>query len=137
MKLVNTAPPYDEIVLPPGLIWTDELTWTPVTSTYSYSLDGSLFVEQSRKLSGRPITLESQEDMGWVTRETVLALQSIAATIGSTMMLHLEKPPDTRVFRVAMMTEGSPISSLPIKRIPQFDPKDWFSLTLRLIEVPV
>ena len=48
------------LALPSGLVWTDELTWTPVVQSSEYSLTGALLLEISTQLAGRPITLTGQ-----------------------------------------------------------------------------
>ena len=71
MRLVDQTS-LAEIALPNDLLWVDEFKWTPVSSTGSYSLAGSLIIEQGVKLAGRPITLEPPElEMAWVARATV------------------------------------------------------------------
>ena len=47
------------ITLPGDLEWIDEFSWSPVGQQVDVTLGGSLIVEESAQLAGRPITLRT------------------------------------------------------------------------------
>lgn len=65
--------------LPNDLIWTDELTWSPVTQKKGYSIEGALFLDRFVRLAGRPITLVGNERRSWVRRSLLQELQAWAS----------------------------------------------------------
>lgn len=135
MRLVNLATSAS-VVLPHDLLWSDEFSWSPVVTNISYTLPGSLVVESSKKLSGRPITLQSQlDDMGWVKRSDVLTLLNWAAIENQQFRLDLEYSTDSRQFTVIFDQSNSPILANPVKGFPSHASDDWFRLTLKFIEV--
>ena len=136
MKLIDIGSSV-EIKLSNSLHWTDEMQWSPVVSNVQYSLTGALLIESAVKQSGRPISLAPPDnDMGWAPRSTVMLLRDWAATADRRMTLVLEYPNDTRQFTVRFRhQEGSVIEAKPVKGFPEHNPDDWFSLSLKLIEV--
>lgn len=122
----------DSITLPDDLWWADEIAWSPVEQSAEYSLQGSLVVEEAVKLAGRPITLAGHERRAWVRRSTVLALMALAATPGKEMVLTL----DDRTFNVIFRRgEGPPIEAESLTLMSAPDDNDWYTLTLRLMEI--
>ena len=120
------------IELPDDLEWTDEFSWTPVEQSLSYSATGSLFIQESTKQAGRPITLQGAEDMGWITRDTAEALQTLKDASGTEMTLELS---DGRTFTVMFMQE-SPIEISPLRRGAFFGADDYFKInSIKLMEV--
>jgi hypothetical protein len=135
MRLVDQTS-LAEIALPNDLLWVDEFKWTPVSSTGSYSLAGSLIIEQGVKLAGRPITLEPPElEMAWVSRTTVHALKEAASLPDRKFKLLLEYPTDSREFLVVFAPDTDPIEASPVKGFPGHADGDWFRVSLKLIEV--
>ncbi len=65
--------------LPNDLIWTDELTWSPLTQKKGYSIEGSLILDRFVRLAGRPITLVGNERRSWVRRSLLQELQAWAS----------------------------------------------------------
>lgn len=122
----------DGISLPDDLRWVDETDWTPVEQSTEYSLAGSLIVEASTKQAGRPITLDGYDGDVWVARSTVLALQALAAVAGKEMDLELWGNTYTVMFRHG---EGSPVAAEPVVLISPPGDNDWYTLTLRLMEI--
>ena len=127
------------ITLPGDLQWVDEMTPWKVVQVYENTLTGALLVSESGKLAGRPITLQSGADFGWVQRSVVLALQDLAAVAnGPVMTLSLPDYPigsGTRDFSVRFRRDTGAIESAQLKhRIPPA-PDDWYSLVLRLMQV--
>ncbi|QNK69190.1 hypothetical protein [Variovorax sp. PAMC26660] len=65
--------------LPNDLIWTNELTWSPISQRAGYSIEGALIVDRFKRLSGRPITLVGNEKRSWTRRSVLQSLQAWAA----------------------------------------------------------
>lgn len=126
------------IELPEDLEWVDELTSWAVAQSEEYSLTGALIIQRSKRLAGRPITLQSGGNFGWATRETIEALKALDELAESTPMT-LEMsiyPTGTQTFSVQFRRGESPaIESAQRKhRLPP-TPDEYCSLVLRLIEV--
>jgi len=77
------------LTLPDALDWVDELTWSPVEQTRTYTTTGALLIEEATKQAGRPITLQGSQDTTWCTRALVLTLREWASTPGVVMSLVL------------------------------------------------
>lgn len=118
------------LALPGDLIWTDEFQWNPVERATEYAVTGALVVDVGERLAGRPITLESMDDGGWVSRTTLLALYSMAGDPDLTMVL---THGDGRTFNVTFAEP--PFEAEQV--VAYSDPvgTTWYQLTLRLIEV--
>ncbi len=134
MRLIDQVT-FQELALPNDLLWTDELSWTPVMATNTYTLTGSLIIEQGVRQAGRPITLQAEPDMAWVTRTTVETLRAWSAIAGRRFKLVLEYPTDVRQFLVVFRHDGDPIAANPVKGFPEHRPDDWFRVSLKFLEV--
>ncbi|MFO7582113.1 hypothetical protein, partial [Guyparkeria sp.] len=95
----------DTITLPGDLEWTDEFDWTPVEQSHEPSLTGALIIDESARLTGRPVTLSGGENFGWITRDTVEALY-LLLTPGRVMTLTLA---DARTLSVTWRHGDGPI----------------------------
>ena len=121
----------DEINLPRGMVWVDELDWSPVEASTEYSITGALVVQVAERQAGRPITLQGEENAGWIRRDVLLAVRALAATPGDIFTLTLA---DSRSFSV-MFAPGNPITARPVAR-PELPPDTYpYVATVRLIEV--
>ncbi len=135
MKLIDQTT-FAEVSLPNGLLWQDEFDWTPVVSSKSYTLTGSLVIESGLKQAGRPFTLSaSKPDEGWVTRATSQTLLDWAAIPDRVFKLVFEYPTDARQFTVRFDHSADSIKSTPVKGFPSHNAGDWFSVSLKLIGV--
>lgn len=133
MKLIDQVT-LAEIQLPNSLLWKDEFDWTPVAATGKYSLGGSFIVQAGTKLSGRPITLEPMEDMGWVSRAKLATLYAAASIPKRKFTLALEYPDDTREFTVWFAPVANPVEAKPVKGFPEHSPDSWYSIKLQFIQ---
>lgn len=129
------------ITLPEDLHWVDELTPWKVSQVIEYSLTGAMIIQESAKLAGRPITLQSGtaggSAYGWATREQVEALQALEATAGGANMT-LSVPTHeaaNRTYTVRFRRDTAAIEAAQIKIVLPPAPTDWYSLVLRLIVV--
>lgn len=78
------------LTLPPDLMWVDELSWTPVTSSQEFGTEGSQFIDMSVKKAGRPISLKAEdEEHSWILRSTMLSLQTFSAMADKTLTLSI------------------------------------------------
>jgi hypothetical protein len=128
------------IDLPADLNWSDEFTAWKVGQAISTSLTGARIVQESALQTGRPITLESQQDgRNWVavvSLEVLRALQALEAVPRSTPML-LTVPAHnsgSRTFNVLWRrSDGAALEAKPIKFIAPASDGDFFAITLRLM----
>ncbi len=119
--------------LPDDLLWTDEHAWTAAVAAVSYSLTGALIVETAKRQKGRPITLASAPDMGWMTRATLNTLYGWAEAPGKQFELTLA---DGRLFTVAFRHHEPPtIDAEPVTGFAARNDGNFYKATLRLIEV--
>lgn len=131
---MSTVFTLDDIELPGDLEWIDEFDWSPVAAQTEVTLGGSLLVEESAQLAGRPITLRTGQAgstlWGVVPRSTVLALQALANTPRDTpMTLTL---PDERTFDVLFRHTELAVEARPQRHVWPPEDTDLYLLTLRL-----
>ena len=120
----------DNISLPPSLNWVDRDNWQPVAQTARQTLDGGLAVFHQPLTSGRQITLISTEYSGWVDRQTLDALQSMAGEPGSIHTLVFGSESFTVLWR---HNDPPAIQAEPLVARSSHDPGDWFRVTLKFI----
>ena len=66
MKLIRLATS-ETVPLEDGFLWSDEFSWKPIEQTQAYAMDGTLHIQEGKKKSGRPITLQPADpEMGWI-----------------------------------------------------------------------
>ena len=118
----------DALPLPSGLTWTDRDDWQPVAQTARPTLDGGLAVFHRPLLAGRPITLTSSETSGWVSRQTLDALQALASEPGSLHTLALGDESFTVLWR---HNDPPALQAEPLVARLNPDPGDWFRVTLK------
>lgn len=118
--------------LPRGLVWVDEHDWTEAEQSTEYSITGALLVDAQAKDGGRPITLQAEDDAGWLRRDTLAALRALANVPGATYTLTLA---DGREFTV-LFAPGAPITAHPIGRPELPGTHHPYVATVRLIEAP-
>lgn len=126
------------VTLPGDMQWIDEFRWSAVSQQIEVTTGGSLLVEESAQLAGRPITLEGRMDgsIGFAlpVRSVIAALQAMAdAPLVAPMTLALA---DGRSFSVRFRYgDGVPVEAAPIKHIVPAEDTDLYTLTLRLMQV--
>jgi hypothetical protein len=84
--------------LPADLAWTDELSWSAVEQTQTYTTTGALLIEEAIRQAGRPYTLEGSEDRAWCERSLVLALRAWADVAGTVLVLTIRGTPRNVTF---------------------------------------
>lgn len=112
--------------------WPDEFAWSKVVAGSSYTLTGSLVLDQATRTAGRPITLASSDNAGWINRAGLKQL-AIWRDAGTALALTLRG--------AAFVVRFDPAATNPIEaqQVMKFsDPADtdWYAATLHLIEVP-
>lgn len=117
--------------IPRGMVWVDELDWHAVEKSQTYSITGALIFDIGVKQAGRTITLQAEEEAGWITRATLMTLRAQAAEPGQVFELTLA---DGRVFAV-QFAAGDPIQARPIARPELPSDAHPYIATVRLIEV--
>lgn len=128
----------DDITLPGDMLWTDEFRWSPVAQQVDVTTGGSMLVEESAQLAGRPITLVANrgDDGGyvWLERSTLVALQALCnAPLDDAILLTLH---DGRTFNVRFRYgDGAPVEADPVQQIAPYIDSDAYTLTLRLMQV--
>lgn len=100
------------LVLPQGLRWEDEHSWTPTGQAMDYSLTGALIVQESSKQAGRPITLVGGIRWAWLTRAELRDLADALSPVDAILTLTLH---DNRQFQVRPRRDGDgPIQAYPL-----------------------
>jgi hypothetical protein len=92
----------DTLALPAGLKWSDEFAWAPTAQSTAYGLTGSLLVQESTRLAGRPLTLSGGNPWAWIARADLLTLRAALASTGEHTVTLL----DGRRFTVIPRHEG-------------------------------
>ena len=121
------------LALPEDLYWNDENSWAPVEQAIERSISGALIVSSATRVAGRPITL-TPEDQGsaWMLRSVLDTLRTWAAVPGREMVLTLRGTTYNVIFR---HHDGQAIEAAPIKHCNDVQPTDFYTVTLRFMEV--
>ena len=119
------------VELPRGMLWVDEFAWSAVQKGVDRSITGVQIIDVSAKLEGRPITLQGTESQGWISRATLLAVQTLANNPEGEYDLVLA---DGRSFRVQFAPDA-PLEAQPISRPELPATTHPYVATLRLITV--
>jgi len=123
------------LTLPEALIWSDELSWSPVVQSVSYSIEGALVIDRLVRQAGRPITLEGNASRAWVERGTLRQLQAWAAQAGETVLILILRDAAYRViFDVSQ--DGGAVTGEPVMAWDTpADGDDYFNIKLKFLEV--
>lgn len=131
----------NNIELPGDMRWPNEMDWSPVGQAQTYSIDGTLIIEENGATGGRPITLESIDEGGNprklvapLTRLQVIQLKALEVDFASgPWVLILE---DLREFTVRFdFSRGAAVTAVPVKHIVPFVDADLYIATIRMIQV--
>lgn len=122
----------DSVVLPDGLVWSDEFAAQAVAQTVRRTLDGSVVVFYGQHSGGLPITLESEPDAGWLTRTQVEALKLRADSPGGVYSLELRG----QTFQVMFRHHEPPaFEAKPLVALATPQPGNFYLATLKLMTV--
>lgn len=120
------------IAIPRGMLWIDEHDWLPVQKEKSYSCEGALMLDVGVKQAGRAITLQGEDDAGWIELSVLNQIYALASQPADTHLLVLA---DGREFDVQFDAVDDAISARRIGR-PELPKADWpFVATFKLITV--
>ena len=124
------------LALPDDLLWSDEHTWSPVVSSVSYLITGSLLVQSATRQAGRDITLVGAADMAWVTRSVVNVLRDWAALPLDLVTGRFELTlMDGRILTVAFRHADGAIEAEPVTGFPARNDNDFYRITLKLMQI--
>ena len=124
------------LTLPDDLLWSDEHSWSPVASSVSYLITGSLLVQSATRQAGRSITLVGAPDMAWVTRAVVNVLRQWAALPLADVAGRFELTLlDSRMFTVAFRHADGAIEAEPVKGFPARSDTDFYRIALQLMQI--
>jgi hypothetical protein len=117
--------------IPRGMVWADEHNWLPVEKDMEYSLTGALLVDAAVRQAGRPITLQADDNAGWIERGVLQDLRALASVPDAT---YLFTHADGREFTV-MFSPDDPLQAVPVGRPELPADTNPYIATVRLIEV--
>ena len=123
------------VPLEDGFLWSDEFDWKPIEQNQERALNGSLIIQEGKKLSGRPITLTADTNMAWLKRHIVSQLKDWSALQDEQFTLVFEYPHDARQFNVIFNHADTAMEAKPVKDIPTVSEDDYYRVTLKFLEV--
>jgi hypothetical protein len=120
------------VVLPKRIPWVDQFSFSPATHAARRTLGGKLVLHTSPLHGGRPITLSTQEDQGWVPYSQVLQLQALSEAVDTVYNLQIGSETFEVVFR---HSEPPAFEATPLipRTVPSAD--DWFKVTMKFLTV--
>ncbi|THF61538.1 hypothetical protein E6C76_20100 [Pseudothauera nasutitermitis] len=118
------------IAIPEDVWWTDEFAWSALAQENDTGLTGALIIHQGLRTEGRPITLTSNTNGGWVPRGTVLALHAQRALPDTRLTLTLA---DGREFTV-MHDLTREFEAAPVRPACDMTNATNYRITLPLIQ---
>lgn len=118
--------------IPRGMVWVDEFSWLAVQKDKEYSTTGALLLDVGVKKAGRPITLQAEEGAGWISRDVLMQVMTLANQPLATHSLVLA---DGRVFDVQFDADDEAISAAPIGRPELPNGGQRYYATFKLITV--
>ena len=135
MKLIRLST-LETVPLEDGFLWSDEFSWKVIEQTQAYAMDGSLIIQEGKKKSGRPITLQpADQEMGWVKLRELRTVLEWSKLQGENFKLQFEQPHDSRQFTVKFNHQDGALEATPVKGIPAVSLDDYFNVTLRFTEL--
>ena len=118
--------------LPDGLRWDDEFSWSETAQNVGYLVSGAALVEESQKLSGRPVTLVGGRRWAWMQRVDVEALHAALTAPGAQFTLTLH---DGRQFTVIPRHSGdAALVTTPLPIVSESGPADPVSSSQYVVE---
>ena len=120
------------ITLPDDLEWVVEFDWDTVRQDVQPTFGGGIVVSENTVSAGRLITLVSGDNI-WVTKLVLLQVYTMLNNSDKQMTLTL---PDARTFTVMFKRDdGKPIEAKPVWRKTTQTTTDYYTLTIKLMEV--
>ena len=135
MKLIRLATS-ETVPLEDGFLWPDEFSWKAIEQTQNYAIDGSLVIQEGKKKSGRPITLQpADQEMGWIKLRELRTVLEWSKLQNELFQLQFEQPHDNRQFTVKFNYQDGALEADPVKGIPAVSLDDYYNVTLRFTEL--
>lgn len=120
------------LTLNPDLLWSDEDNWHPVQQNVQRTITGALDVQVAAMNTGRPITLESEDDSSaWMSSSAVVQLRNWAAVPGQVLILTLRNETRNVIFR----HQDGGLEARPVVHYRDRTPTDWYLCVVRLMEI--
>jgi hypothetical protein len=114
------------------LLWSDEANWNPVQQTANRTITGANVIQIGTMLSGRPITLEPEDDRSApTTREVVDQLRNWAAVPGKEMTLTIGGVEYLVIFR----HQDGGFEAKKWIHYDDVEPTDIYLVVIRLMEI--
>lgn len=134
MRLIRKLT-HETVSLEDGFLWSDEFDWKPIEQKLERSITGAAIIQEGRKQSGRPITLNPADDgMGWIKLRDLRKVQAWSV-LHEQFTLEFEWPHDMRQFEVIFNHEAGALEAKPVKGIPAISLDDYLNVTLRFLEL--
>ena len=76
------------LTLPDQMMWTDQYAWSPAAGQAQRTIAGGLALFTQSLTKGRPITLEAQDGVAWLTQQQVEEIMAMAAQPGAAFTLN-------------------------------------------------
>jgi hypothetical protein len=134
MRLIRKST-HETVSLEDGFLWSDEFDWKPIEQKLERSITGAAIIQEGRKQSGRPITLNPADDgMGWIKLRDLRKVQAWSV-LHEQFTLEFEWPHDMRQFEVIFNHEAGALEAKPVKGIPAISLDDYLNVTLRFLEL--
>lgn len=134
MRLIRKST-HETVSLEDGFLWSDEFDWKPIEQKLERSITGAAIIQEGRKQSGRPITLNPADNgMGWIKLRDLRKVQAWSVH-HEKFTLEFEWPHDTRQFEVIFNHEAGALEAKPVKGIPAISLDDYLNVTLRFLEL--
>lgn len=120
------------VTLSDDMQWIDRAQRLQVAQTDARTVAGNLVSWQQGLVLGRPITLEANESMGWITYKEVLELEVLAAVAGATYSLQIEA-----VFYIVQFRNVDPpaVDFVPLISRLNIAPEDYMRGQIKLTQV--
>lgn len=120
------------VTLDPDLLWSDEDNWHPVQQSVERTLTGALDIQAQAMNSGRPITLEPEDDeSAWMQSAVVMQLRNWAAVPLQQFILILRNETRNVIFR----HQDGGLEARPVVHYRDRAPTDFYRCVIRLMEI--
>ena len=121
-----------DVQLQGSLVWTDRWGQQNVSQKMLRTLGGLPLFYHAKLHNGVPITLESLEDQGWQTLETVQKLYDLASVSGAQYLLDLGAAQFSVMFR---HDDPPAFDATPIIPRAEVITGDYFTIKMKLVTV--
>ncbi|MBK5648801.1 MAG: hypothetical protein I4N51_18385, partial [Acinetobacter sp.] len=115
-------------------LWSDEFDWNPIEQKQDYAVDGAFIIQEGKKKSGRPISLNADKNMAWLKRHIVSKLKDWSV-LQEKFELQFNYFHDKRTFNVVFNHQDKAIEAKPVLEHPSVSDDDAYNVTLRFLEL--